>query len=81
MPTEPSPQPAEPIVTGEDRQAAFEAEYGRYVALQEIDINGVRAFNEGAPVPIGHVERGLVPLDQVRDLQAEQATDDQNPEA
>lgn len=35
---------------------ARRAEYSRYVATEAIDILGVRAFNEGDPVPVGHVE-------------------------
>lgn len=39
---------------------AQEAEYGTYVATEPIDIFGARAFNVGDPVPVGHVERGVV---------------------
>lgn len=41
------------------------AEYGVYTALGPIDINGARAFNTGDPVPVSHVERGIVEPDQV----------------
>lgn len=41
------------------------AEYGTYVAAVQIDIDGARAFNEGDPVPVSHVERGVVTADQV----------------
>lgn len=39
--------------------------YGTYVATQPIDIRGARAFNVGDPVPVSHVERGVVPEDAV----------------
>lgn len=38
-------------------RAAREAEYGKYVATEEIYIDGVLAFGKGYPVPISHVER------------------------
>lgn len=41
------------------------AEYSSYVANKPININGARAFNEGDPVPAGHVERGVVSEDDV----------------
>lgn len=37
--------------------AAQEKEYGTYVAVAPIDIDGVRAFNPGHPVPVSHVEK------------------------
>lgn len=52
-------------MTAEQLREAQRVEYGTYVATQPIDINGVRAFNEGDGVPVGHVERGLVRDDQV----------------
>lgn len=36
------------------------AEYGTYVALGPIEIDGARAFNAGDPVPVSHIERGIV---------------------
>lgn len=45
-----------------------EAEWGTYVALEPINIHGVRAFNEGHAVPVSHVERGVVDKSQVRKL-------------
>jgi hypothetical protein len=42
-----------------------EAEYGTYVAERPIDIGGARAFNAGDPVPVSHVERGVVSEDDV----------------
>ena len=40
-------------------------EYGTYVALGPIDIDGARAFNTGDPVPVSHVERSVVLPEQV----------------
>lgn len=51
--------------SADDARKATEAEYGQYVATEAIDINGVRAFNEGDPVPVSHVERGVVQSYQV----------------
>lgn len=60
----------------EEHRKAQEADYGKYVAAEVILINGVRAFNPGDPVPVGHVEREVVALDQVteREPVAEPAT-------
>lgn len=41
-------------------------EYGTYVAAEAIYLGGARAFNPGDPVPVSHVERGVVHPDQVR---------------
>lgn len=54
-----------PPQTVEDREAERVREYGTYIALRPIQIDGVNAFMEGAPVPIGHVESGKVPADAV----------------
>lgn len=56
----------------DDFQAAQEAEYGEYVAVEVIAIDGVRAFNIGDAVPKSHVERGVVAKEQVarRDTKA-----------
>lgn len=51
--------------TGEDVRRAIEAEYSVYVALVDIDIDGARAFNTGDPVPVSHVERGVVAAEQI----------------
>lgn len=51
---------SEQPVTADDAQKAREAEYGKYVAKGPIFINGARAFNPGDPVPVSHVERGVV---------------------
>lgn len=45
--------------------AAQAKEYGTYVALGPIDIGGVRAFNKGDAVPVGHVDREVVSKEQV----------------
>lgn len=49
-------------------QKAQEAEYGTYVAVEPINIDGVRAFNPGDPVPKGHVDTGAVEQSQVTKL-------------
>lgn len=41
-------------------------EWGTYVATEAIFVAGARAFSEGDPVPVSHVERGVVNADQVR---------------
>jgi hypothetical protein len=47
-------------VTAAELREAQRAEYGTYVAVVPIDINGARAFNPGDAVPVSHVERGVV---------------------
>lgn len=44
----------------DDYEKALTKEYGTYVALFPIDIDGARAFNPGHAVPESHVTRGLV---------------------
>jgi hypothetical protein len=56
--------PNPPTTAAEFREALGE-EYGQYVAVVAININGTRAFNVGDPVPVSHVERGVVEPDQV----------------
>jgi hypothetical protein len=51
--------------TAEEYRRAQEKEYGSYVATAPIDIYGARAFNVGDPVPVSHVEGGIVPRDRV----------------
>lgn len=46
----------------QDLQAA---EYGTFVAVEPIFIDGVRAFNRGDAVPTGHVDRKVVGEHQV----------------
>ena len=47
-------------VTAADYREAQRAEYGTYVAVVPIDINGARAFNVGDAVPVSHVESRVV---------------------
>lgn len=49
-----------PELTVEEYRKAQAAEWGTYVATEPIDINGARAFNPGDPVPVSHVEGGVV---------------------
>jgi hypothetical protein len=51
--------------TAVELREAQAKEYGTYVALAAIDIDGARAFNAGDPVPVSHVERGVVAEHQV----------------
>jgi hypothetical protein len=51
--------------TAEALRAEQEKEYGTYTAKEAIFIDGVRAFNEGDPVPVSHVKRGVVDSKQV----------------
>lgn len=55
---------SQPLTAAELREAQRK-EWGTYVALGPIDIGGVRAFNEGDPVPVSHVEGGVVEDSQV----------------
>lgn len=55
---------AEPT-TDAELAAAQAKEYGTYVATETINIGGARAFNVGDPVPVSHVERGLVSQESV----------------
>lgn len=55
------------VMTAAQYREALGAEWGTYVATVPIDIDGVRAFNVGDPVPVSHVERDNAPVraDQV----------------
>ena len=66
--------PDAPVTAAQYREALGD-EYGQYVAVVAIDINGARAFNVGDPVPVSHVERGVVEAEQVskRSTKAAQA--------
>lgn len=68
-------------MTDEELRQAQEAEYGTYVATQPIDIGGARAFNIGDPVPVSHVERGVVSDEHVakQTTKAGKAAIEQNP--
>jgi hypothetical protein len=57
---------ADTPVTAEQFREQLGAEYGLYVAAQTIFIDGARAFNAGDPVPVAHVERGVVASDEVK---------------
>jgi hypothetical protein len=57
--------PDTPITAAQFREAQGE-EYGQFVAAQTIFIDGARAFNVGDPVPVSHVERGVVAADEVK---------------
>lgn len=52
--------------TLDEFRKAQEAEYGEYVAAEKIHIGNALAFNEGDPVPVSHVERGVVDKSQVK---------------
>lgn len=52
-------------VQADDHRAALAAEYGRWIATEPIDIDGVRAFNVGDAVPVSHVDSGVVPKSAV----------------
>jgi hypothetical protein len=56
---------SDPFAAARELEAAQAKEYGTYVAAGPIDVLGVRAFNTGDPVPVGHVERGVVAQSQV----------------
>lgn len=53
------------LTPDEELRQAQAAEYGTYVATKPIDIRGARAFNVGDPVPVSHVERGVVSEESV----------------
>lgn len=40
----------------DQRRAEVDAEYGQYVAAQDITFNGVLAYPKGAPVPVSNVK-------------------------
>ena len=56
---------SETPTTAAEQQAAIESEYGTYVAVETIFIDGARAFNVGDPVPVSHVSRQDVAAEQV----------------
>lgn len=54
----PEPGVAEALTAAVAETVASQAkEYGTFVATQPIDAGGVRAYNEGDPVPVSNVER------------------------
>lgn len=60
----------------EDYEAAQAAEYGEYVAKEQIFIGNALAFNVGDPVPKGHVTREVVSRSQVVKASTKAASDD-----
>jgi len=54
----------------ENFRDAQAAEYGEYVAVEPININGVRAFNVGDPVPKSHVTGAVVAKSQIKSVDA-----------
>jgi hypothetical protein len=52
-------------MTAEQALEAQRAEYGRYVAKEDIYVGTALAFRAGDPVPVGHVESGAVDKAQV----------------
>lgn len=57
-------QPETPATALEMREAQAK-EWGTYVAKAPIDLDGVRAFNAGDPVPVSHVTNNIVSKDDV----------------
>lgn len=57
--------------TAEELRAAQDAEYGTYVAKEQIRIDGALAFNVGDAVPVSHVKRGVVSSAQVEKTSTE----------
>ena len=55
-------------VRAADVAHSIAVEYGTYIATGPINIDGARAFNEGDPVPVSHVDRGVVSAGQVRKI-------------
>lgn len=49
----------------EQTAEAYAAEWGKWVAKDAIFFGTARAFNAGDPVPVSHVDRGVVSKDQV----------------
>lgn len=62
------------LTPDEEYRQAQAAEYSQFVAKVPIDILGARAFNEGDPVPAGHVARGVVSKDDVTKVTAAKST-------
>lgn len=44
---------------------AQQREWGTYTASRALSVGGVPAFRQGEPVPVSHVERGIVAADDV----------------
>jgi len=56
---------SESPTTAAEQQSAIESEYGTFVAVETIFIDGARAFNVGDAVPKSHVAREVVPAESV----------------
>ena len=52
--------------TAEELRALQSKEYGQYVAVENIYIDGGLAFTPGHAVPAGHVDSGVVSAEQVK---------------
>lgn len=52
-------------MTYEELRQAQADEYGEYIAIEPITVDGVRAFNTGDAVPRSHVSGGVVDEAQV----------------
>lgn len=67
-------------LTVDDQGDAYRKEYGVYVATSTIYVGSARAFNAGDPVPVSHVESGVVSSEQVakRDTKAGRAVTEQS---
>lgn len=53
------------LTPDEELRQAQATEFGTYVANKPINIGSARAFNVGDPVPVSHVDRGIVSADDV----------------
>jgi hypothetical protein len=68
------------LTEAQQYQQALQREYNTYVAVEAIDVNGARAFNPGHPVPVSHVENGIVPRTSVVKVDTKAAKAAQQPE-
>ena len=51
----------DPSQSAREAEAARAVEYGSYIATDNIWVGNALAFRSGDPVPVSHVERGVVP--------------------
>ena len=51
----------DPTMSAREAEQARAAEYGSYIAIENIWVGNALAFRSGDPVPVSHVERGVVP--------------------
>lgn len=72
--------PDDPAAPARERLEEQAAEYGEYIAISPINIDGVRAFNVGDPVPKSHVDGGVVDKDSVARRTTKAAQAATNPE-